>query len=97
MAHFRDVLVAKMDAVVFAKLHDDVTLDGQPLRGMFSAPWLQPELGRMKTALTEPMLALLDADAAPAQKGSVVGFAGASYTVVSIEPDGTGVTTLVLR
>jgi hypothetical protein len=86
-----------MDAVVFDTLHDDATLDGVPVRGMFSAPWLAPELGGRKTGIVEPQIVLLDADAKSANKGSIVEFDGDAYTVVSVQPDGTGVTTLILR
>ncbi|MDR2366435.1 MAG: hypothetical protein LBD68_11400 [Zoogloeaceae bacterium] len=97
MANFRDVLARRMDDIVFSTLHDEVTLNGKPTRGMFSAPWLSPELGRLKTGLVEPMLALRDKDAVAALRGDVVVFEGKSYAVVSVEPDGTGITTLVLR
>jgi hypothetical protein len=97
MAHFRDVLVAEMDAAIFEELADDVEIDGAPARGMFSAPWLQPEIGRLKTGLIEPRLEVRDGDAAAVKVCSIVVFDGHEYEVVSIEPDGTGITTLVLR
>jgi len=42
-------------------------------------------------------LALRDADADGVTPGALVEVAGDQYTVVEVEPDGTGITTLVLR
>jgi len=90
-------LAARMDTVIYARLSDLVTLDGAPLRGMFSTPWLQPRMGAMRTGFVEPLLVVRDADSAGAAEGSVVEAGGKTFDVVSVEPDGTGLTTLVLR
>lgn len=90
-------LAARLDADVYAHLSDPATLDGQPVRGMFTAPWTQPRLGSMHTGIVEPTLVLRDAAAVAATSTSKVAVGGRFYDVVGIEPDGTGLTVLVLR
>ncbi|MCW5319633.1 hypothetical protein D5039_00085 [Verminephrobacter aporrectodeae subsp. tuberculatae] len=90
-------LVAAMDVAVFGVLADDALVDGRAVRGMFTAPWIGPPVGRLQTGIIEPQLALRDGDAVGIQKGAVVTFDGLDYEVVAIEPDGTGLTILVLR
>ena len=96
MSAFRE-LAAEMDSAIFEELADDATIDGRPVRGMFSAPWLAPQVGRLNTGIVEPHLIVQDADAGGVGNGAQVIFDGLGYEVVAIEPDGTGVTVLVLR
>ncbi len=96
MSAFRE-LAAEMDSAIFGELADDATIDGRPVRGMFSAPWLAPQVGRLNTGIVEPHLIVQDADAGGVGNGAQVVFDGLGYDVVAIEPDGTGVTVLVLR
>ena len=96
MSAFRE-LAADMDEAIFDALADDAQVDGRPVRGMFSAPWLAPQVGRLNTGIVEPHLIVQDADAGGVGNGAQVIFDGLGYEVVAIEPDGTGVTVLVLR
>lgn len=96
MSAFRD-LAADMDEAIFDALADDAQVDGRPVRGMFSAPWLAPQVGRLNTGIVEPHLVVRDADAGGVENGAHVVFDGLGYEVVAVEPDGTGVTVLVLR
>lgn len=96
MSAFRE-LAAEMDSAIFDELADDATIDGRPVRGMFSAPWLAPQVGRLNTGIVEPHLIVQDADAGGVENGAQVIFDALGYEVVAIEPDGTGVTVLVLR
>lgn len=96
MSAFRE-LAAEMDSAIFGELADDATIDGRPVRGMFSAPWLAPQVGRLNTGIVEPHLIVQDADAGGVGNGAQVIFDGLGYEVVAIEPDGTGVSVLVLR
>lgn len=90
-------LAARMDAAIVSHLSDPAILDGEPVRGMFAAPWRQPSMGSMRTGLVEPTLTLRDVDAAEAATDSVVQVAGKTFDVVGVEPDGSGMTALVLR
>ncbi len=96
MSAFRE-LAADMDEAIFDALADDAHVDGRPVRGMFAAPWLAPQVGRLNTGIVEPQIALRDIDAGGVEKGTVVVFDGLGYEVVAIEPDGTGLTVLILR
>lgn len=99
---FRE-LVDDMDAQLLDELGDQGMVDGRPVAGFFSAPWLQPKLGRINTGLREPEFVIRVADVAdiapnhllsmdlPSQDG------GGSYTIIRLEPDGTGWVTLILR
>jgi len=92
--------VARMDSVLFARLSDAATVNGVPVRGMFSAPWTDPRLGSLRTGVVEPTLVLRDVDMAQAggvAPGNTVAVAGKTFAVAGVEPDGTGFTTLVLR
>lgn len=90
-------LANRMDDAVFAHLSDAATINGVAVRGMFRATWLQPEMGNFRTGLMEPALVVRNASAAGVQLNAQVTFAEKHYDVVSIEPDGTGLTALILR
>lgn len=96
MTAFADIAI-EADAEIFAALADAATLDGVPVSGVFRAPWLQPQFGSAGTGLLEPHLVIRDGDLGSAGQGSSVEHDGRTYTVVSAEPDGTGLTALVLR
>lgn len=99
---FRE-LINSLDDAVFAALSDTAFIDEREVAGMFSAPWLQPKLGRINTGLREPHLVIRVADAQgvlerqqvridlPAQDG------GGTYTLIRQEPGGDGLVTLILR
>ncbi|QDQ24934.1 hypothetical protein FNU76_00440 [Chitinimonas arctica] len=96
MDDFRE-LSGAMDGVLLDVLGDKALVDGRSVRGMFAASWLQPQFGRLKTAIVEPQLSIRDADAVGVAKGAAVVVDGLAYEVVGIEPDGTGWTPLILR
>lgn len=99
---FRE-LIDDLDDTVFDVLGDPVQIEDREVHGMFSAPWLQPKLGRINTGLREPHLVIRVADAQgvserqqvvvdlPVQDG------GGNYIIVRSEPGGDGLVTLVLR
>ncbi|GLO24180.1 head-tail joining protein [Pseudomonas putida] len=99
---FRDLLV-DVDDTVFEVLGDPALIDGREVLGMFSAPWLQPKLGQIRTALREPHLVIRVGDnsgVAVKQKVVIdmpVEDGGGNYTIAGIEPGGDGLVTLVLR
>lgn len=99
---FRD-LVARVDATVFETLSDVGYIEGRLVQGMFSAPWLQPNIGRLNTGLREPSFVIRVSDADGVDKGQAVIIelppmdGGGAYIIVRPEPDGAGLVTLVLR
>ena len=95
MSAFRE-LAADMDEAIFDALADDAQVNGRPVRGMFSAPWLAPQVGRLNTGIVEPHLIVQDADAGGVENGAPVVFDSLGYEVVAIEPDGTGISRIVM-
>lgn len=93
---FRDLVTAQ-DARLFELLSDTVEIAGKPCQGMFSAPWLAPQLGQLTTGLLEPHLVIREENARTISTGTLVSFSALDYTVVGIEPDSTGLTVLLLR
>ncbi|MCO8167863.1 hypothetical protein NJC40_08735 [Pseudomonas sp. 21LCFQ02] len=99
---FRD-LIADIDEAVFDTLSDAGTIEGRPVAGMFSVPWLQPRIGRQPTALREPSFVIRVNDADGVEKAQTVEIdlpvkdGGGRYTVIGVEPGGDGLVTLVLR
>jgi len=96
VANFKQLFAGNDQAIIDAA-GDDALLDGVPVRGFFEAPWLQPNIGTMRTGLREPMFTAPDNVVADAIKSSVLRFENIDYSVVNIEPDGTGMTALILR
>ncbi|AZE04189.1 head-tail joining protein [Pseudomonas chlororaphis] len=96
-------LIRDVDDAVFSTLGDTARIEGREVLGMFSAPWLQPKLGRITTALREPHLVIRVADNAGVQTRQRVEIdlseedGGGTYTIASIEPGGDGLVALVLR
>lgn len=99
---FRD-LIDDVDDTVFEVLGDTAYIEGREVSGMFPAPWLQPKLGQIRTALREPNLVIRVADNAGVETKQEVVIdlppedGGGAYTISSIEPGGDGLVTLVLR
>ncbi|KVD31048.1 hypothetical protein [Burkholderia ubonensis] len=94
---FRD-LIADVDAAVLRDLGDaDITIDGQPVEGMFASPWLGPDLGSQRTQLVAPVFHLQDGAAVAVRQGSVLVANGERYRVHEAHPDGTGWTILILQ
>ena len=96
MQDFR-ALGNELDAGVFDALADQADIAGRPVWGMFSSPWLAPQVGRLDTGLIEPQLIVRDLDAVDVARGTTLSFDGQTFEVVGIEPDDTGVTALILR
>lgn len=95
-------LVDGMDELLQDELGDVATINGVPVRGYFGAPWLQPRMGQVKTGLREPHFQVTAAIASGAAKGDIVHIDlpapdGGDFTLVELQPDGTGMVNLVLR
>lgn len=87
-------------ALYFQSMGAAVTLDGQARQAIFDAdyqlaPFTAAAVGGMVTS--QPMLTLPTADvpANPVGKAAVVG--STTYTIVEHQPDGTGVSRLMLE
>ncbi|MBN3862074.1 hypothetical protein HCU66_07505 [Pseudomonas frederiksbergensis] len=101
---FRD-LIAEVDAVVFETLGDTARIEGfdEPVLGMFSAPWLQPKIGKLNTGLREPRFEIRVSDSHDLKKGLLVSVelpeldGGGDYDLLQLEPSGDGLVALILR
>ena len=80
-----------------AGLADAITLDGQAKAAIFDNEYQVGAVVNTGMATTMPMLTLRTADvpASPVGKTAVVGTT--SYTIVEHQPDGTGVSRLMLE
>lgn len=72
----------------------DATLDGQPLRVIFDREYMQAFDGM---ASTSPSATALSASVGAATTASVLVVAGNTYRVRSVQPDGTGISLLLLE
>jgi len=101
---FRD-LIADIDAVVFETLGDSARIEGreEPVLGMFSAPWLQPKIGKLNTGLREPRFEIRVRDSHGLEQGMLVSVdlpvldGGGDYDLLQLEPSGDGLVALILR
>jgi hypothetical protein len=101
---FRD-LIADIDAVVFETLGDSARIEGreEPVLGMFSAPWLQPKIGKLNTGLREPRFEIRVSDSQGLEQGMLVSVdlpkldGGGDYDLLQLEPSGDGLVALILR
>ena len=99
---FRD-LIAQVDAVVFETLGDVGYIEGRRVLGMFSAPWLQPKIGKLSTGLREPRFEIRVSDSHGLEQGLLVTVdlpeldGGGEYDLLQLEPSGDGLVALILR
>jgi hypothetical protein len=76
-----------------AELATAATLDGASVTGIFDNAYTEA----FGMASRAPMFTLPSANAAAATQASVLVVDGSTYRVTSVQPDGTGVTTLMLE
>lgn len=101
---FRD-LIDDIDEVVFETLGDSAVIEGrqEPVLGMFSAPWKQPQFGKLNTGLREPRFEVRVKDSDGLVKGLRVSVdlpaldGGGDYDLLQLEPNGNGLVALILR
>ncbi len=82
--------------VFFADFGDDGTLAGQPVRGIYDAPFTVAALGGAGMLATEPTYRLASASVPANVFNAALVIPQGSFTVREAHPDGTGLTTLVL-
>lgn len=77
----------------FADFGLTATVGGASVRGMFDAAY-QEAFGLVGGS--RPVFKAATADVSSASRGTAVVISGTSYTVGEVQPDGTGMTLLVL-
>ncbi|UST93764.1 head-tail joining protein [Pseudomonas siliginis] len=101
---FRELL-EDIDDTVFETLGDTARIEGcdEPVLGMFAAPWMQPKMGSLKTALREPKFEIRVRDSHGLKRGLLVSVdlpeldGGGDYDLLQLEPGGDGLVALILR
>ena len=74
------------------------TLDGVAIQGIFDAEYFEVQVGGdVGTESSQPGFLCRDEDLPADPRGKTLIVDGVSWTVVTPEPDGTGMTALVLR
>jgi len=70
-----------------------------PVKGEFVAPWLQPRIGTLRTEIVEPQFTVdQSVDLSAVVEGtSTLTVKSSEYEIVDMQPDGTGLTVLVLK
>ena len=75
----------------------NATLAGLPVRAIFDAAYQLAEVSEIGMATTAPVLTLPTASVPANVVGLAVVVNGKSFTVVAHEPDGTGISLLMLQ
>lgn len=98
MANFA-ALEARSTAAVFRHLANTTAVfaGGSALPAIFDAAFEAATVGLMGMASAQPMLTLPTASVPAGVVGAAVTVGATAYAVVSAEPDGTGITRLMLE
>lgn len=75
----------------------DATVAGQAVRGVFDNGFALGDVGMAGLASTQPVLAVPTASVPASPVGSAVVVAATNYLVAAHEPDGTGMSRLLLE
>lgn len=73
------------------------TLNGATVAAIFDAAYAQGSVGTYGMASTQPMLTLATASVPATPVGATAVVNGATYTVAAHEPEGTGISRLMLE
>lgn len=84
-------------SVFFTDFGVSVTLAGATVRAIFDASYEAATVGLMSMASAQPMLTLPTASVPASVVGAAVTVGATAYTVAAAEPDGTGITRLMLE
>lgn len=73
------------------------TIDGNSCYVIYDRTYLDQEEGTLSVQGATPVAYVRDADKGSVEIGDTVTVSGSSFTVRGVEPDGTGITLLVLQ
>lgn len=91
-------LEARLNAAVFARLSNtDAVVDSIAVVGIFDTPHTLGDVGMIGMTSTQPVLTVRTADLPVEPVGKTVVVGAVSYLVAAHEPDGTGISRLVLE
>lgn len=78
-------------------LGEQVSVGGSPVYGILENQFVPIDFGGQEIESNYPVLTIRTSDASGVSHGTAVVANGVNYTVRSIQPDGTGMTELVLE
>ncbi len=84
-------------AAFFADFGQTVTVGGASVSAIFDNGYALGSVGPIGMASSQPMLTLATANVPASPVGTAVVVAGTNYTVGAHEPDGTGISRLMLE
>jgi hypothetical protein len=84
-------------APFFAEFAVAATVNGQAVRGIFENGFASAEVGLVGLSSSRPMLTLPTASVSADPVGQTAVVNGTSYLVAVHQPDGTGISTLMLE
>lgn len=91
-------LEARLNTAVFAHISNTAaTLAGNAVVGIFDNGYALGSVGPFGMASTQPTLTLATANVPAAPEGQAAVVNGVAYVVATHEPDGTGVSRLLLE
>lgn len=70
--------------------------DGKPFHGIFDEAFFDPEAGETVLDATQPRLTCATSDLVGITRKTVLTIKGQRYTVINIQPDGTGMSVVKL-
>lgn len=94
---FAQAIADMVSAVVPMLANVSATIDGVPVQGLFTDAYASANVGPYGMASSAPTLTLASADTPIDPVDKPVTINGTSYKVVAPEPDGSGLTTLILE
>ena len=89
------------DRAIFFDVDDfgtAATFAGGTVNGIFDNDFIEVETGAgVGVALQQPRFICRTADVSSAAEGNAITIGGTAYTIRIVQPDGTGMTTLILE
>ena len=83
-------------AVFFADFAVDAVYKGVGIKVIFDNPYFERTVFGGAVESSQPKAWVKDSDITGAAHGDTITINSAAYTIIEIQPDGTGITTLIL-
>jgi hypothetical protein len=83
-------------APFFAEFGDDGTLAGSPVRVLYDSPYIEAGLGSAGMSAREPSVRIKSVSVPGSIFGATLVIPQGTFKVRESQPDGTGITTLLL-
>lgn len=94
---FAQAIADMVSAVVPMLANVSATIDGVPVQGLFTDAYASANVGPYGMASSAPTLTLASADTPASPLDKAVTINATSYLVRATEPDGSGLTRLILE